>query len=107
MSFRDLLRDTLVTLWALGVPLFAKAPPPPRPDGVPIPLSGKAVPAYTRLLRDHFRHPNQPFVLSSPSGVSKAAQPRYVPVDTLPSIRFATQGERTYSGRTGFYVPII
>src|SRR5437867_551863 len=44
---------------------------------------------------DDFSNPNKPFVLSSPSGVSKAAQPsirslRYAPFDTL-----------RYSGRTG------
>ena len=44
---------------------------------------------------DNFSNPNKPFVLSSPSGVSKAAQPsirslRYAPFDTL-----------RYSGRTG------
>src|SRR5437867_11719990 len=44
---------------------------------------------------DDFSNPNKPFVLSNPSGVSKAAQPsirslRYAPFDTL-----------RYSGRTG------
>ncbi len=50
---------TLVTLWVMGVPLpfLTKAEPPPRPDGVPIPLSGRAIPAYTKLNRDHFRNP--------------------------------------------------
>src|SRR5437667_3643523 len=47
---------------------------------------------------------SRPFALSSPTGVSKGLRTqailRYAPFDTLPSIRFATQGERTYSGRT-------
>ncbi len=49
---------SLVLLVAAGVVdlpfLHGKAPEKARPQGVPIPLSARAIPAYTQVVRDHF-----------------------------------------------------
>ena len=47
----------LFSLWMLEYPPFAKRETPPSQGGEPIPVSGQAVQAYTRLKVDHFRNP--------------------------------------------------
>jgi hypothetical protein len=49
---------TVGTLWATGkieLPFLSRKPPQgPPPGTVPVPLTARALPAYTRLTRDHF-----------------------------------------------------
>lgn len=53
---------TLGSLWALGIigpkeNPQAEAPAKKKPEGTPIPLTGRAIPAYTQITREHFLNP--------------------------------------------------